>query len=149
MSDLVLIAALDIPQATTQHLGSSLDDATLSIFSYTQSVLLLLPLAYCFLVVSLMLGTSLIGALISRCLKSRDNASSDAAYSLYMEDDDRGTTSSTSSALVAVLRWIAVQVLLLPWNDDKHNHKKEEMSSAHWLYMKRPYYHFTVGKAPL
>ena len=54
LSDLVLIAALGIPQATTQHLGSSLDDDTLSIFSYTQSVLLLLPLAYCFLVVSLM-----------------------------------------------------------------------------------------------
>lgn len=64
LSDLVLIAALDIPQATTQD--SSLNDGALSILSYTQSVLLLLPLAYCFVVVSLMSGTSLMRAAISR-----------------------------------------------------------------------------------
>ncbi len=132
LSDLVLIAALDIPQATTQHLGSSLDNITLSMFIYTQSVLLLLPLAYCFLVVSLMLGTSLIGALISRCRKNRANVSSDAAaYNLYTEDDDRGTTSSTSSALVAVLRWICAQVFLLEWNDHLHFNKREDVFGPH------------------
>jgi len=123
LSDLVLIAALDIPQATTQHLGSSLDDDTLSIFGYTQSVLLLLPLAYCFVVVSLMIANALTCAGISRWRRNRGRVPSDAAaYNLYTEDeDDEGTTTSTSSALVAVLRWIAFQVFLLQYNEDEHS----------------------------
>ena len=115
LSDLVLISALDIPQATTQHLGSSLDDNTLSILSYTQSVLLLLPLAYCFLVVSLMLGNSLIRAIISRRNRGRVQSSDTVAYNLYTEDDG-GKTASTSSALASVIGWIAVQVFLLDGN---------------------------------
>jgi len=132
LSDLVLITALGIPQATTQHLGSSLDDDTLSIFSYTQSVLLLLPLAYCILVVSLMLGNSLIRAAISCCRRNRGHLPSDtAAYNLYTEDEDFDErTTPASFRLVAVLRWLAVQVFLCDGNDAEHSRKREEMPSS-------------------
>lgn len=124
LSDLVLIAALHIPQATAHHLGTLLDPDTVSMLSYTQSALLLLPLVYSFLVAFLMCGHSSVRLL--RDATPVDEGRSD-------RDGDEGTTPAPTW-FGAAMRWIAFQVFLLEvggHDSPRFKTKREEMSATH------------------